>query len=86
MKITVVLVAVLTGVMTTLGVAEGCAASFEARWPVVPMREPTLAEMARLVAIVAHGDAKPAIEERTAKAQGRMWHCTADACRLVGSR
>jgi hypothetical protein len=86
MKITVVLVAVLAGVVTSLASANGHAASFEARWPVAPMREPTLAEMARLVASVSREVANPTAYDGIAERQRRSWHCTAEFCRLVGVR
>jgi hypothetical protein len=59
------------------------AASFEARWPDAPMREPTLTEMVRLVASVAREDIRQAAQTAIAGSPRNSWRCTAEFCRLL---
>lgn len=84
MKTTVALLALLVGVgLPASAVADEYVTTFEARWPATPMREPTLAEMVRLVASVAREDIKQAAEVGITGSQRSSWRCTAEFCRLL---
>ena len=71
--------------LSAVAIAENETANFEARWPEVPMREPTITERIRLVASVAKGDIKLVIESGLSGTQQKSWRCTTGFCELMNS-
>ncbi|NVO15338.1 MAG: hypothetical protein HXX10_15015 [Rhodoplanes sp.] len=87
MRITAaVLVSVVGLLQPALGIAGEQTASFDSRWPEVPMREPTSMEAIRLVASALKEDLEPAIKAELVARTEKPLRCSAKFCGLLTLR